>query len=128
MTWYFEALKRYAEFNGRSRRKEYWFFVLFNVIFVIVLAFLDVLLNLGGDVGLLSSVYSLGVFIPSLSVAFRRLHDVGRSAWWLLIGVIPLIGPIVLLVWMFQDSQAGANQWGPNPKARSRPASAHQPA
>ncbi|HUF49666.1 MAG TPA: DUF805 domain-containing protein [Longimicrobiales bacterium] len=126
MTWYLAALKRYAEFNGRSRRKEYWFFALFNVIFMFTLALLDVLLNLGGAIGLLGFVYSLGMLIPSLAVAFRRLHDVGRSAWWLLIGVIPIIGPIVLLVWMFQDSQPGANQWGPNPKARSRPASAHQ--
>lgn len=70
-----------------------------------------------GDAGVLQSLYALAVLIPSLAVGVRRLHDTGRNGWWLLIGLIPLIGAIVLLVFFFQDSQPGNNEYGPSPKA-----------
>ncbi|MCB1687040.1 MAG: DUF805 domain-containing protein [Halioglobus sp.] len=119
MNWYLEVLKKYAQFSGRARRKEYWFFVLFNLLISIALAIVDSLtgtLDTETGYGLLSGIYSLAVFIPSMAVGFRRLHDTGRSAWWILIALIPLIGVIVLLVFMVQDSEEGENKYGPSPK------------
>jgi uncharacterized membrane protein YhaH (DUF805 family) len=119
MQWYLDVLKKYAQFSGRARRKEYWYFVLFNMIFSIVLAMVDNqtgTLNAESGVGLLSGIYSLAVLIPSIAVAFRRLHDTGRSAWWLLIGLIPIIGWIVIIVFLVQDSQEGENEYGVSPK------------
>ncbi|MGX4690553.1 DUF805 domain-containing protein [Streptomyces sp. JNUCC 63] len=113
MNWYLEVLKKYAVFSGRARRKEYWMFVLFNFIVSIVL------LAIGKAIGVevLSGLYSLAVLLPGLGVAVRRLHDTGRSGWWILIGLVPLVGFIVLLVFTVSDSQPGDNQYGPNPKA-----------
>lgn len=114
-----EALKKYAQFGGRSRRKEYWLFVLFNMIFSIALTFIDAFigtLNLELGLGLLSSTYGLAVFIPSIAVGFRRLHDTGRSAWWFLLFLIPLIGWLVILFYLVQDSQEEENQYGVSPK------------
>ncbi len=113
MNWYLTVLKRYTVFSGRAARTEFWMFTLFNVIVSVVLTAVDMGLGLGA---LLSSLYSLAVLLPSLGVAIRRLHDTGRSGWWLFIVLIPLIGVIVLLVFYIQDSQAGDNQHGPNPK------------
>lgn len=120
MNWYLEVLKKYAVFTGRARRKEYWFFVLFNVIIAIALTVVDMSTGLYDEVyevGLLSSLYSLAVLLPSIAVSVRRLHDIGRTGWWLLIAFIPLIGAIVLLVFAVLDSTPGDNQYGPNPKA-----------
>lgn len=111
--WYLEVLKKYAVFSGRARRKEYWTFLLFNIIIGLVLGGIA---WLAGGPDVLGSIYSLVVLIPGIAVSVRRLHDTDRSGWWLLIGLIPLIGAIVLLVLMAQDSQPGANQYGPNPK------------
>ena len=119
MSWYLEALKKYAVFSGRSRRSEYWFFVLFNLIVYIVLSLIDALLgtyNIVQGVGLLSGIYSLAVLIPTLAVTVRRLHDIDRTGWWIFINLIPLIGTIVLLVFAVTDSTPGNNQYGPNPK------------
>lgn len=119
MEWYLKVLKQYAVFGGRAQRKEYWMFVLFNILISIALTVVDGLtgtLNEQGY-GLLSGVYSLAVLIPSIAVAVRRLHDTGRSAWWLLIVLIPLIGAIVLLVFMVLDSEPGSNDYGASPKA-----------
>lgn len=115
MNWYLAVLKNYVGFSGRARRKEYWMFALFNVIITIVLIIVDAAIN----TSLLSILYSLAVLLPALAVGFRRLHDTGRSAWWLLIGLIPLIGAIVLIVFMASDSQPDTNKYGPNPKAIS---------
>jgi uncharacterized membrane protein YhaH (DUF805 family) len=112
MEWYLKVLKNYVGFQGRARRKEYWMFVLFSVIFSIVLSIVDAI---AGLTSALSGLYSLAVLLPSLAVGVRRLHDTGRSGWWLLISLIPLIGSIILLVFMCQDSQEG-NKYGPNPK------------
>ncbi len=124
MSWYLAALKKYAVFSGRARRKEYWMFVLFYLIFTIVLGVIDSILGIGEKGGgLLSGLFVLAMLIPSLAVTFRRLHDTDRSGWWLLIGFVPLIGSIVILVFMIQDSQPGENQYGTNPKATEAPES-----
>ncbi len=114
MNWYTEVLKKYAVFSGRARRTEYWMFFLINFIITFVLGFVEGLFK---GPGVLGMVYSLGVLVPSIAVGVRRLHDTGRSGWWLLISFVPLIGAIVLLVYMVQDSQAAENSYGPNPKA-----------
>ncbi len=118
MNWYLDVLKKYAVFSGRARRKEYWMFALVNVIIAFVLGLIDGVIGaaLGSDQSLLSTLYTLAILIPSLAVGVRRLHDTGRSAWWLLICLVPIIGPIALLVFLVQDSQHGDNQYGPNPK------------
>jgi uncharacterized membrane protein YhaH (DUF805 family) len=119
MSWYLTVLKKYAVFGGRARRKEYWMFVLFNIIFSLVALLLDRLLGTRvgeSGSGWISILYSLAVIIPSLAVSIRRLHDVGKTGWWLLIGLVPLIGAIWLLILYIGDSQMGENQYGPNPK------------
>jgi len=120
MNWYLEVFKKYAVFSGRSRRKEYWYFVLFNLIACIILAIIDVLTGTYSahtGMGLLGAVYGLAVLVPGIAVSVRRLHDTGRSGWWLLLAFIPVIGGLVLLIFMLQDSKPGENQYGPNPKA-----------
>jgi uncharacterized membrane protein YhaH (DUF805 family) len=119
LSWYLQALKKYAVFGGRSRRMEYWYFVLFNIIVSIVLGVIDGLLGTSGSyagAGLLSGIYGLAVLIPSLAVTVRRLHDIDRSGWWILIALVPLIGVIVLLVFALLEGTPGDNQYGPNPK------------
>lgn len=109
-------LKRYADFQGRSRRKEYWMFYLFYILASAALLMLD-MFGTGGIGAVLYSLFALALIIPSLAVGVRRLHDTGRSGWWLLIALIPLIGAIVLLVFFVQDGTPGANRFGPSPKA-----------
>lgn len=111
MEYFTGALKRYADFSGRASRQEYWMFILFYMIFYIVLSVIDGIL----DTMLLSIVFSLALLIPSISIAARRLHDTSRTGWWQLIAFIPLIGAIVLLVFLVQDSHED-NDYGPNPK------------
>jgi uncharacterized membrane protein YhaH (DUF805 family) len=117
--WYLLALKKYLVFEGRARRKEYWYFVLFNILAGITLGIIDNVtgtLNPETGMGLLSGLYSLAVLIPTIAVSIRRLHDTDRSGWWLLIALIPLIGGLVLLVFFVLDGTPGTNQYGPNPK------------
>ena len=119
MSWYIATLKKYAVFQGRARRMEYWYFVLFNVIFGFVLGFIDGLIgtfDMETGIGLLSALYALAVLLPGLAVGVRRLHDIGRTGWWLLIVFVPIIGAIVFLVFAVQDSQPEENEYGPNPK------------
>ena len=122
MGWYIEALKKYAVFGGRSRRKEYWYFVLFSLIVSLVLSAVDALLGTFGssNVGLLGGIYGLAVLIPSIAVSVRRLHDIDRTGWWVLIGLVPVIGTIVLLVFAVLDGTPGENRFGPNPKASGK--------
>ena len=118
--WYMQVLKKYAVFSGRARRKEYWFYVLWYLIISIGLAIVDNIIgtySAKAGIGLLGGIYALALLIPGISVTVRRLHDTGRTGWWLLIILIPLIGAIVLLVFMFLDSQPGDNEYGPSPKA-----------
>jgi uncharacterized membrane protein YhaH (DUF805 family) len=125
MYWYLQALKKYTVFSGRARRAEYWQFTIVNIIISLVLSLLlSLLRSLGAGVGiqlafsLLAFVYSLAMILPTLGVAVRRLHDTDHSGWWLFISLVPIIGPIVLFVWMVTDSDGGENYYGPNPKTR----------
>ena len=113
MNWYIECLKNYAVFSGRARRTEYWMFTLFNFLIAVAIGLIVGLLGLPEW---LPSIYSLAVLVPSLAVSVRRLHDIGKSGWWILIGLIPLIGAIVLLIFMVTDSNEGSNEYGDNPK------------
>lgn len=113
MDWYLKVLKNYVGFSGRARRKEYWMFVLFNVIISAILGIVEFLM---GTPTVLTGIYSLAILLPSLALGFRRLHDTGKSAWWILIGLIPLIGAIVLLVFYCQESEFKDNRYGANPK------------
>jgi uncharacterized membrane protein YhaH (DUF805 family) len=119
LNWYIKVLKDYAVFSGRASRQEYWFFILISFVVSLILALLDQAtgtFNSNSGVGLLGAIYGLAIFIPSLAVSARRLHDTDRSGWWLLISLIPLIGVIVLIVFLVQDSNPDDNQYGANPK------------
>jgi len=111
--WYLKALKNYVGFSGRARRQEYWMFFLFNFIITIVLSILERVLGLNG---VLTIIYGLLTLLPSLAVGVRRLHDSGKAGWWILIGLIPFIGTIVLIIFFCIDSEEHDNQYGPNPK------------
>ena len=119
MNWYLEAIKKYVDFNGRARRKEYWYFALFNVLITIGLVLIDGAMGTLGSsgFGLLSGIYALAVFLPSLAVSIRRLHDIDHTGWWVLIALIPLIGAIVLLIFYLRDGTSGDNHYGASPKA-----------
>ena len=119
MDWYLQAFKKYADFTGRARRKEYWMFILFNVIAALVALILDNILGIafgGVGYGPLYLIYIMAIIIPSISIAVRRLHDIGKSGWMFLVSFIPLIGGIWLIILLCKDSQPGENEYGPNPK------------
>jgi uncharacterized membrane protein YhaH (DUF805 family) len=114
MEWYLGVLKKYAEFNGRARRKEYWMFFLVNVIISMgigfVVGFIGGMLGLGAGVSSgLSSLYSLAVLCPAIAVGIRRMHDTNHSGWWLLV-------PLVNLIFACTEGTPGPNEYGPNPK------------
>ena len=122
MNWYLEVLKKYAVFSGRARRKEYWMYVLFNVIFAVAAMILDNVLGLAiKDVGYgpLYILYALATLIPGIAVSARRLHDIGKSGWYLLLAFIPCVGAIILLIFDVTAGDIGDNQYGPDPKAYS---------
>ncbi|MER8047597.1 DUF805 domain-containing protein [Streptomyces sp. NPDC094032] len=114
MNWYLDVLKKYAVFTGRARRQEFWMFALFNLIAAVILVIVDAAL---GTYPLLYGIYVLGVLLPSLAVMVRRLHDTGRSGWWILIDLVPLVGAIILIVFLATEGEAQQNAYGPNPKA-----------
>ena len=120
MKWFLEVLtQKYATFEGRARRKEYWYFILFYCIALFVLMVVDVLagtFNEEAEIGLFSGLFVLATIVPSIAVTVRRLHDTDRSGWWFLISFVPLVGALVLLVFMVLDSTPGANRFGENPK------------
>lgn len=118
MDWYLKVLKNYVGFSGRARRKEYWMFTLFNIIVAIVLMILDRAIGTMTDqgMGMLGMLYSLLILLPSLAVSVRRLHDTDRSGWWLLLALIPILGGLVLLVFMVLEGTSGPNRFGPDPK------------
>ena len=114
-----DAFSKYATFSGRSSRSAYWWFYLFNILILIAALLVDLAL---GTSGIIYGLVGLGLLLPNLAVAARRLHDSGHSAWWLLIGILPLIGAIVLLVFTLQRSEP-PNQWGTGPDERAISAS-----
>lgn len=119
MKYYIHVLKNYANFKGRSRRKEYWMFGLFHYLISLLMVFLDNILGIdldGVGYGPLSIGYLLLMFVPSLSVLVRRLHDVGKSGWWMLILFVPIIGGIWLFILLVTDSKLEENEYGQNPK------------
>lgn len=134
MEWMLLPLRRYAQFSGRSRRKEFWLYLLGLLVVAAIAAILDAVLGLGGEVdryvvhepgnyaagfqshgGLLSLLVGLGALIPTLAVAVRRLHDIDKSGWLLLLNLIPLIGGLILLFFYVQPSMPGTNRFGPDP-------------
>lgn len=121
MNWYLKVLRQYADFSGRARRKEYWMFTLFNTIFLIVAIIVDnvIKLTLPGVLpyGILYFICAFAVLIPGLAVSVRRLHDVGKSGWMILISLIPIVGSIWLLVLLVTESDPYENAYGQNPKS-----------
>ncbi|MDM4723359.1 DUF805 domain-containing protein [Micromonospora sp. WMMA1363] len=121
------VLSQYIGFSGRARRAEYWWFFLFSVLVGIVTLILDIALGtdeLGASTGLFNLIATLALWLPSLAVAVRRLHDTDRSGWLVLIGLVPLIGAIVLLVFFVQDGTTGPNRFGPDPQDHVAPGAA----
>lgn len=115
MNWYLKVVQNYFEFNGRARRKEYWMFALVNIIISWSLSLLDLVLGTTFFY-IISLIYTLLVFIPSLAVLVRRLHDIGKSGWFFLVALIPLVGVIWLLVLLCMEGESRPNKWGENPK------------
>ena len=118
MDWYLKVLKNYVGFRGRARRKEYWMFILVNIIFTFVLGLLDKMLGwqrAGGE-GILTTIYGILGFLPWWAVQFRRLHDTDRSAWWALRFLIPVIVWLSIIVFNCQAGTPGENRFGPDPK------------
>ena len=125
MKWYLRALKKYAVFSGRSSRKEYWMFELWNTLitFFFFIIF-TVIVNANRDLSalaLLPVLYPLATIVPSLAETVRRLHDTNRDGYWFFIGLVPLIGPFIMLSWMLKAGDPGDNRFGPSPYAQPKP-------
>jgi len=120
MNWVTGVFRKYADFTGRARRTEFWVFVLFVIVVSAVLLVIDYMMGTvepTSGYGVLGGVFALGTLIPYLAVGARRLHDIGRTGWWWLIGFVPIIGTIVLIVFFAKGGDAGSNAYGPDPKA-----------
>jgi uncharacterized membrane protein YhaH (DUF805 family) len=114
--WYLAVLRQYAKFDGRSHRSEFWWFTLWSLVVSLALTVVELALGISGDWGgPLSFAYAVAVLIPTLAVGARRLHDTGRSGWWQLLVLVPLVGIIILIVWWAQPGGVAPNRWGPNP-------------
>ncbi len=120
--WKKVVLKNYANFQGRARRSEYWYFLLGNLLVIIPLYVIAIIGTANESVVIstlgfsLYGIYALGTLVPGLAVTVRRLHDTNRSGWYYFIGLIPLVGGILLLVWMFTDGDRFQNNYGDDPK------------
>ena len=120
LDWATRPLKKYADFSGRAPRAEYWWFYLLIIIGYVIATILDSMLGLGqavGPYGVIMCVFALAILIPSIAAGIRRLHDTDRSGWWLLIGLVPLIGVIVLIVFFVSQGTQGPNKYGDDPYA-----------
>lgn len=122
MDWYLKVLKNYVGFDGRARRKEYWMFTLFNLIIMVALMALQMMATSISEgatmaVSLLLMLYALGVLLPSVAVTIRRLHDIDKSGWWILIAFVPFVGGLILLVFEVMEGTRGDNRFGADPKA-----------
>ena len=117
MNYYSICLSKFADFSGRARRREYWTFALVNCLIAMLLLILG--LAFGEDSpasNIMVTIFYLIMLVPNLSVSVRRLHDIGKSGWYMFLSLIPLIGGLILLVWALMDSEPGENQYGKNPK------------
>lgn len=133
MEWVLLPLKRYADFSGRSRRREYWSFTLGVTIVAVLLVIASVVLGgglaaigadggvLGGPLGILLLLFGLALFVPSIAVQVRRFHDQDKSGWFVLLNLIPYIGGLVVLVFMLLEGTRGPNRFGEDPKASGGP-------
>lgn len=130
MSYYLKVLKNYVNFKGRARRKEYWMFVLFNMIAAIIAMILDNVFHTGFTMdvqgmevplgyGWIYCIYALAIILPSLAVFVRRMHDIGKSGWWFFITLIPLVGAIWMLVLLCKAGDVGDNNYGSDPKLES---------
>ncbi len=117
MSWFVKCLQNYVTFSGRARRKEYWMYYLFYMIFAFVIGFVEGLA--GMETPVLSGIYGLAILLPSISVLVRRLHDIDKSGWWFWIALVPFVGGIVLLVFSCMEGTKGPNRFGPDPKAET---------
>lgn len=125
ISYYLLAFKKYAIFTGRSQRAEYWFFLLFNVIFTVILTLIDIAINnatsdFDENFGILSLIYLVIILVPSIAVSIRRLHDTDHSGWWISVYLIPILGPVIFVFFAIQDSDREENQYGVNPKGEKR--------
>ena len=131
MHWLTGPITKYAVWKGRATRSEYWYFILITTLITVGLTMIDLAVGTYDEEtnqGLISGLFSLFIFLPSIAVFVRRLHDAGRSGWWFWVLLVPLVGLIVILVFFCTDSQEEANQYGPNPKDLASPGSESQPA
>ena len=121
MNYYSICLSKFADFSGRARRREYWTFVLVNCLIAMLLLILG--LAFGEDSpasNIMVTIFYLIMLVPNLSVSVRRLHDIGKSGWYMFLSLIPLIGGLILLIWSLMDSEPGENQYGKNPKEEEK--------
>ena len=115
MNYFLDALKNYVNFTGRATRQQYWMYILFYIVFYFVAVMLDI--NLGQFdkekmAGFISTIYTFGLLLPTIAILARRLHDIGRSSWWILLIIIPVLGSLVILIFTLIDSQKGENEYG----------------
>jgi len=128
MSWYLQVWQRYAEFTGRSRRMEFWMFFLYNVVILLVLYLASVGFALvkqpemGASMYFIYFAYAMVALVPCVACTVRRLHDIGKNGWWILLVLVPFVGAIVLLVMTALDGNRGPNQYGPDPKLTTQPA------
>jgi uncharacterized membrane protein YhaH (DUF805 family) len=114
INWFMNVVtQHYFDFNGRARRAEFWWFALVYLIIAIVLGVIQSILHIGS---LLTGLLGLALLLPNLGVQARRLHDIGRSGWWILIAFVPIVGIILLIYWYAQPGVSGPNEYGPDPK------------
>ena len=119
MNFFIEGIKNYANFSDRATRQQYWMFYLFYILITVALTFLDMAVGLYDPMtamGLFSTIFTLALLIPSIAILARRLHDIGRSGWWILLIIIPLLGILVLFVMTLLDSESATNKWGESTK------------
>lgn len=122
MFWYIRMWQNYTNFGARANRKEYWYAILLQLLFLIVIQVAAALAQNANVpmlqllVSVISLIFVLASLVPTLAIAFRRLHDTGRSAWWLLISLIPIVGSLVLLFFLLQAGEPGENRFGPVPQ------------
>lgn len=117
MNWYLKVMREYFDFNGRARRKEYWMFLLLYILLSFALAFVITLVLGERFANGIFGLWMLAHFIPGIMVGIRRMHDIGRSGWWLLISLVPVVGWIIALYWTVKEGDRGSNAYGPDPKA-----------